>query len=285
VFDDEEDENLDPQASAIHAAVAQKTREREYEAFKPLTDWLREVLEEHVIQVTISNRLTKSACALVAQDGGLHGNLERVMRAQALSQGNEHTAYQLDVGFRKILEINTQHPLIRAMAAQVKVTPESAEILRKEKEDKKEEDGNDKDAKKKDKKEKKAPKRFYSGDDFVATPKQELAFLLFETTQLRSDYEIADRSAFASRIEDVMRRALDVDLNAQAVIDPEFVKPVPEKEETEKPAKDTKESSEDDEDDEDDDEEGGTKNEDEDEVEEKESTEPAKEDDNEHDEL
>ncbi|RKP25342.1 Hsp90 protein-domain-containing protein, partial [Syncephalis pseudoplumigaleata] len=177
VFDDEEDEDLDPQASAIRAAVAQKTREREHEEFKPLTDWLREVLEEHVIQVTISNRLTKSACALVAQDGGLHGNLERVMRAQALSQGNERSAYQLDVGFRKILEINTQHPLIRAMAAQIK--------------------------------------RFYARDDFVATPKEELAFLLFETTQLRSDYEIADRSAFASRVEDVMRRALDVDLHAQ----------------------------------------------------------------------
>ncbi|KAI9597711.1 Hsp90 protein-domain-containing protein [Syncephalis fuscata] len=233
VFDDEEDENLDPQASAIRAAVAQKTREREYEEFKPVTDWLRQVLEEHVIQVTISNRLTKSACALVAQDGGLHGNLERVMRAQALSQGNEQSAYQLDVGFRKILEINTQHPLIRAMAAQIK------------------------------KKDSSGPKRFYTGDDFITTPKDEIAFLLFETTQLRSDYDIADRSAFASRVEDVMRRALDVDLNAQAEIDPEFVKPVPEKEKSAESKTDKKKNNNNKDEDEDDDEDEDNDNEDE----------------------
>ncbi|RKP06680.1 Hsp90 protein-domain-containing protein, partial [Thamnocephalis sphaerospora] len=172
VFDDE-DSDEDDSGSALRAAIAQKTREREHKALKPLTDWLRETLQDQVAQVTISNRLTKSACALVAQEGGMHGNLERVMRAQALQQGNEHMAYHLNVGIKKILEINPHHPLIIAMSQQTA--------------------------------------RFYTGEDFSATPDAELAHLLFETTQIRSDFELADRSAFAARVESVMRRALNVD--------------------------------------------------------------------------
>ena len=96
-------------------------REKEWldemtEAYKPLTDWLKdEPLKDVIDKAVVSNRLTDSPCALVANQYGwwveicillchndvlpiashFHfqscrsGNMERIMRAQAYSQGRE----------------------------------------------------------------------------------------------------------------------------------------------------------------------------------------------------
>jgi molecular chaperone HtpG len=67
----------------------------------------QEVLSEHVSQVRVSERLTDSPSCLVVPDGGLGPHIERLLRMQ---QG-------ADVPVQKrILEINTKHPLIKALS-------------------------------------------------------------------------------------------------------------------------------------------------------------------------
>lgn len=67
----------------------------------------REVLKEQVAEVHTSDRLTDSPSCLVIPDGGLAPYLERLLRLQ---QGTEIPAT------KRILEVNTKHPLIRALA-------------------------------------------------------------------------------------------------------------------------------------------------------------------------
>ncbi len=63
-------------------------------------------LKDEVKDVRTSDRLTDSAACLVADEGDLDINLERLLR--------QHR--QLDTGFRRILEINPRHALIRSLA-------------------------------------------------------------------------------------------------------------------------------------------------------------------------
>ncbi len=67
----------------------------------------REVLEEQVSEVRTSDRLTDSPSCLVVPDGGLAPYLERLLRLQ---QGTDIPVT------KRILEVNTEHPLIRALA-------------------------------------------------------------------------------------------------------------------------------------------------------------------------
>lgn len=87
------------------------------ESFKPLTDWLKETaLKEHIEKAIVSNRLTDSPCALVASQYGWSGNMERIMQAQAYSQGKETNFYATQ---KKTMEINPRHPLIKELQRRV----------------------------------------------------------------------------------------------------------------------------------------------------------------------
>ena len=63
-------------------------------------------LKDEVKDVRTSDRLTDSAACLVADEGDLDINLERLLK--------QHR--QLDTGFKRILEINPKHALIRSLA-------------------------------------------------------------------------------------------------------------------------------------------------------------------------
>ena len=63
-------------------------------------------LKDEVKDVRASDRLTDSAACLVADEGDLDINLERLLK--------QHR--QLDTGFKRILEINPKHALIRSLA-------------------------------------------------------------------------------------------------------------------------------------------------------------------------
>ncbi len=63
-------------------------------------------LKDEVKDVRSSDRLTDSAACLVADEGDLDINLERLLK--------QHR--QLDTGFKRILEINPRHALIRSLA-------------------------------------------------------------------------------------------------------------------------------------------------------------------------
>jgi len=84
------------------------------EEFKPLTDWLKTALEGKVEKVKVSNRLTTTPAVLVSSQYGWSGNMERVMKSQAL--GKKDASYQSP---KKTFEINVRHPIITALKEKV----------------------------------------------------------------------------------------------------------------------------------------------------------------------
>ena len=64
-------------------------------------------LKDEIKDVRVSDRLTDSAACLVADEGDLDINLERLLKQHG----------QIDAGFKRILEINPRHALIRSLAA------------------------------------------------------------------------------------------------------------------------------------------------------------------------
>ncbi|XP_034032184.1 endoplasmin [Thalassophryne amazonica] len=90
--------------------------EKEYE---PLTTWLKDkALKDKIEKAVLSQRLTKSPCALVASQYGWSGNMERIMKAQAYQTGKDiSTNYYASQ--KKTLEVNPKHPLIKQMLKRV----------------------------------------------------------------------------------------------------------------------------------------------------------------------
>jgi molecular chaperone HtpG len=77
----------------------------------PLVASIKIALGETVKDVRESARLTDSACCLVADDGDLDMNLERILR--------QHQ--QVKEAAPRVLEINPKHPLIKGLSERVKV--------------------------------------------------------------------------------------------------------------------------------------------------------------------
>ncbi|MBL7961247.1 molecular chaperone HtpG, partial [bacterium] len=75
--------------------------------FKKVIDLIRDELKDDIKDIRVSGRLKDSACCLVADEGDMDQNLERMMKAmgQAMPQS------------KRILEINPLHPLIESMNA------------------------------------------------------------------------------------------------------------------------------------------------------------------------
>jgi len=88
------------------------------EKFKPLADYLKETLKDYIESVTVSNRLTKSPCAIVANEYGWSGNMERLMNAQAIPTQDQYMKI-IYSGQRKHMEINPKHPVIESLLDKV----------------------------------------------------------------------------------------------------------------------------------------------------------------------
>lgn len=78
------------------------------EEFKPLTVWMKEVYGESVDKVVVSNRISTSPCVLVTGQYGWSANMERIMKAQTLSDRKD-SGYMMP---KKTMEINPQHPIL-----------------------------------------------------------------------------------------------------------------------------------------------------------------------------
>lgn len=88
--------------------------------YEPLLNWIKDgPLKEKIESVKISTRLVKTPMALVANQYGYSGNMERITRAQAYqkSGGDSMTNYYFNQ--KKILEINPGHPLIKELLRRV----------------------------------------------------------------------------------------------------------------------------------------------------------------------
>ncbi|HMN02781.1 MAG TPA: molecular chaperone HtpG [Geobacter anodireducens] len=81
-------------------------REEAAKQYGDLLSFVKEKLAERVKEVRLSNRLTDSACCLVADEHGLNANMERILRAMNQTVPES----------KRILELNPDHPIMQVMA-------------------------------------------------------------------------------------------------------------------------------------------------------------------------
>ncbi|KAI9291418.1 heat shock protein Hsp90 [Neoconidiobolus thromboides FSU 785] len=159
----------------VHAIAAQndvKDNKKELnqleEEYKPLIDWFNEILKEEVESVKLSTRLIYSPTAITPSTlGGLSGNQERLMKAQAYASQQE-TEMNKWLNAKKGLELNPHHKIIQNLLAKINNNQMDKNMV-------------------------------------------DMAHLLFQTSMLRSDYDLPSPQAYADRVEILIRLQLGLD--------------------------------------------------------------------------
>ena len=101
-----------------------KHKEKTEEQFKPLLSWLKEKgLKDKIERATVSDRLDQSPCALVANQFGWSGNMERIMKAQGY---HRETDGSYNYNQKKVFEINPRHPLVKELLRRIEADQEDA---------------------------------------------------------------------------------------------------------------------------------------------------------------
>ncbi len=119
-------QNVAKDGLKIDKSKQAEERQKEMEArYAPLVAWIKEKgLKEQVERVQVSSRLVKTPMALVANQYGYSGNMERITKAQAYQKSGGDSASTHFHGQKKILEINPGHPLVKEL---LKLVEEDAE--------------------------------------------------------------------------------------------------------------------------------------------------------------
>lgn len=96
----------------------EKKQEEAKKEFGTLLELIKNRLESKIKEVRFSNRLTDSACCLVADDFGMNANMERIMKAmnQAVPES------------KRVLELNPDHPILKVMAEMHKQNPDNSRL-------------------------------------------------------------------------------------------------------------------------------------------------------------
>jgi len=92
-----------------------KAYEEAVAATEGLCKLVKEVLEEKVEKVIVSNRLENAPCCLVTGEFGWSANMERIMKAQALRDSSSSN-YMMS---KKTMEINPTNPIIASLRDKV----------------------------------------------------------------------------------------------------------------------------------------------------------------------
>lgn len=83
--------------------------EKQEKEYKKLCEYIKNVLENEVQDVKLSQRLSDSPCILVSQEHSWSANMERILKAQALRD----TSMDAMLGSKKIMEINPNNKSIQ----------------------------------------------------------------------------------------------------------------------------------------------------------------------------
>lgn len=88
-----------------------KKREEDKVKFEGLCKVMKNILDNKVEKVVVSNRLVESPCCIVTAQYGWSANMERIMKAQALRD----TSTMGYMAAKKHLEINPDHSIVETL--------------------------------------------------------------------------------------------------------------------------------------------------------------------------
>merc|ERR1719305_1860929 len=101
----------------------EKKREDQYkEMFKPLLDYVKELLGKKVEKVAISKHLVQSPVVVLSADYGWTAQMEKVMKSQAFADQSKFEFMKS----KRMFEINPRHPMIVELNSRLAEMPEGA---------------------------------------------------------------------------------------------------------------------------------------------------------------
>jgi HSP90 family molecular chaperone len=117
--------NVAKEGLKIDGLDSDKDKEKEVQAeFKPLTDFLKKHLQERISKAVISTNLVKTPAALASGSYGFTANMERLAKAQALSDPRQYQHMKS----QRVLEINPKHPIVIELLRRVEANEADPEL-------------------------------------------------------------------------------------------------------------------------------------------------------------